>query len=225
METRKKNQAFAGIRLGVCAILALLALLVYPAPQSQAGKAVYNFSAQVSPSDFAREFGATTPPAGWVEFCKINPQDCHVKPGKRVRVKLNDERWSELRRINGFVNREIEPFTDQELHQVEELWSYPDRAGDCEDYVLLKRRYLMDLGWPREALLVTVVLDEKDSGHAVLTVITDRGEFVLDNQNPTIKLWTDTSYTFLKRQSQQHPMQWVSLNRNSPRKGLYVSGN
>ena len=34
--------------------------------------------------------------------------------------------------------------------------------GDCENYVLLKRRLLIQSGWPREVLLVTVVRDEKD---------------------------------------------------------------
>ena len=33
---------------------------------------------------------------------------------------------------------------------VVERWSYPDDGyGDCEDYVLLKRRMLMQAGWPR----------------------------------------------------------------------------
>ena len=67
--------------------------------------------------------------------------------------------------------------------------------------------------------------DKEDAGHAVLTVITDKGEFVLDNQEPEVKTWTDTPYTFLKRQSQEHPMQWVSLNHRKNRKALYVSGN
>jgi predicted transglutaminase-like cysteine proteinase len=34
-----------------------------------------------------------------------------------------------------------------------EKWSYPDDGyGDYEDYVLLKRRMLIQAGWPREAL-------------------------------------------------------------------------
>jgi predicted transglutaminase-like cysteine proteinase len=49
-------------------------------------------------------------------------------------------------------------------------------------HVLLKRRLLMRAGWPREALLVTVVRNRNDEGHAVLMVKTDRGEFILDNQ-------------------------------------------
>jgi predicted transglutaminase-like cysteine proteinase len=48
--------------------------------------------------------------------------------------------------------------------------------------VLLKRKMLIDAGWPREALLITVVRDKKGEGHAVLTVKTDKGEFVLDNR-------------------------------------------
>ncbi|MGI9484000.1 MAG: transglutaminase-like cysteine peptidase [Hyphomicrobiales bacterium] len=225
METRTKNQALACVKACACFVIAALALVALQPGSAAAENAVFNFNAAKPSSTFAREFGTTLPPAGWVDFCKIHPEDCHVAQGKRVRVKLDGERWSELKHINGFVNREIEPFTDKELHDVEELWSYPENGGDCEDYVLLKRRYLMDLGWPREALLITVVLDDEEAGHAVLTVITDRGEFVLDNQQPEIKVWNNTSYTFLKRQSQEHPMQWVSLNRHAPRKGLYVSGN
>lgn len=225
METRTKNQALACHKACACFIIVVLTIVALKPTEAAANNSVFNFSSAKSTSTYAREFGATTPPAGWVDFCKIHPEDCQVANGERVRVKLDDDRWSELKHINGFVNREVEPFTDKELHNVEELWSYPESAGDCEDYVLLKRRYLMDLGWPREALLITVVLDDEDSGHAVLTVITDRGEFVLDNQEPQIKVWNETSYTFLKRQSQEHPMQWVSLNRMAPRKGLYVSGN
>ena len=57
-----------------------------------------------------------------------------------------------------------------------EKWSYPDDGyGDCEDYVLLKRRLLAARGFPESTLLITVVRDENNEGHAVLTVRTDRG--------------------------------------------------
>ena len=91
-----------------------------------------------------------------------------------------------------------------------------DGYGDCEDYVLLKRRMLMQSGWPREALLVTAVRDEKDEGHAVLTVITDKGDYILDNQNKNILLWSETRYRFIKRQSQADPNVWVSLSNQQP---------
>ena len=77
--------------------------------------------------------------------------------------------------------------------------------------MLLKRRMLIQSGWPREALLVTVVRDRHGDGHAVLTVKTDKGELILDNQNDEIRLWSDTGYRFVKRQSQADPNVWISL--------------
>ena len=97
---------------------------------------------------------------------------------------LTPKAWSDLVKVNDWVNETIKPLTDLEHWGVVERWNYPDDGyGDCEDYVLLKRRMLMQAGWPREALLITVVRDKKGDGHAVLTVKTDRGEFVLDNQD------------------------------------------
>ena len=55
------------------------------------------------------------------------------------------------------------------------------RGGDCEDYVLLKRKMLMQAGWPRQALLITVVRDEQGDGHAVLTVKTDKGDIACEH--------------------------------------------
>jgi len=82
--------------------------------------------------------------------------------------------------------------------------------------VLLKRKMLIDAGWPREALLITVVRDKKGEGHAVLTVKSDKGEFVLDNQNEEVLAWTETGYRFVKRQSQSDPNLWVSLGDSRP---------
>ncbi len=59
--------------------------------------------------------------------------------------------------------------------------AYPPTAGDCEDIALLKRRDLIEKGWPVGALLMTVVRQANGEGHAVLTVLTDRGDLVLDN--------------------------------------------
>jgi Bacterial transglutaminase-like cysteine proteinase BTLCP len=116
-----------------------------------------------------------------------------------------------------WVNETVKPLTDVEHWGVVERWSYPDDGyGDCEDYVLLKRRMLIQFGWPREALLVTVVRDQKQEGHAVLTVTTDKSDYVLDNQTQDILLWSETGYCFVKRQSQSNPNVWVSLDDSRP---------
>ena len=71
-------------------------------------------------------------------------------------------------------------------------------------------------GWPRGTLLLTVVRDEKDEGHAVLTAIIDKGDYILDNQNNDILLWSEIRYRFIKRQSQTDPNVWISLSKQQP---------
>ena len=138
--------------------------------------------------------------------------DCDGRPTHATRRVLSAQAWKDLERINLFVNTHIKPMTDSNIGAWSSSWTYPDDGyGDCEDYVLQKRSMLIQAGWPREALLITVVRDKHGDGHAVLTVKTDRGEFILDNQNDEILLWSDTGYRFVKRQSQADPNVWVSL--------------
>jgi predicted transglutaminase-like cysteine proteinase len=156
------------------------------------------------------------PPIGWVQFCADRPHECDVVPTEARDVVLSARAWKELVRINNKVNETVKPMTDLDHYGVVEKWTYPDDGyGDCEDYVLLKRRMLMDSGWPREALLITVVRDGKGDGHAVLTVKTDRGEFILDNQNAAVVPWYESGYRFVKRQSQSNPNVWISLGDQS----------
>jgi predicted transglutaminase-like cysteine proteinase len=157
------------------------------------------------------------PPIGWTDFCVQLPRECDGRPLEARDVVLSQKAWKDLERINKWVNDSIKPMTDMDHWGVIERWSYPDDGyGDCEDYVLLKRRMLMQAGWPRQALLITVVRDLKGEGHAVLTVKTDKGEFILDNQEEQILLWSETSYRFVKRQSQTDQNVWVSLGDNRP---------
>ncbi len=154
----------------------------------------------------------TRAPIGWTEFCLAYKPECDTKPSAPRDIVLSPKVWSDLVKVNDWVNQSVEPLTDLEHWGVVERWNYPDDGkGDCEDYVLLKRRMLMQAGWPREALLITVVRDKKGDGHAVLTVKTNRGEFVLDNQVGEILAWNKTGYRFVKRQSQSDPNSWVAL--------------
>ena len=174
--------------------------------------------AQTTPRPLFVSLGdASRPPIGWIEFCADNPRECSVSQGEPRDVVLTNKVWKDLARINKWVNDTIKPVTDMDHWSVVEKWSYPeDGKGDCEDYVLLKRRMLMQAGWPREALLITVVRERNGDGHAVLTVKTDKGEFILDNQHPDIRLWSDTDYRFVKRQTQFDQNVWVSLGDPRP---------
>jgi predicted transglutaminase-like cysteine proteinase len=153
--------------------------------------------------------GAAEAPIGYVQLCSDLPEECMNPQGRGRRVVLNQKTWADLERVNLDVNAEISPATDLELFGVLEYWTIPDVAGDCEDYVLLKRKRLIAAGWPAEALLVTVVRDEKGEGHAVLTAVTDKGDYALDNQRDDIRPWQTTGYSFVKRQSQYDVNRWV----------------
>ena len=164
----------------------------------------------------------TRPPIGWVEFCVEYKPECNTKPSAPRDVVLTNKAWDDMVKVNSWANDNIQPVTDLEHWGVVERWNYPDDGkGDCEDYVLLKRRMLVQAGWPREALLITVVRDKRGDGHAVLTVKTNRGEFILDNQESEILAWNKTGYKFVKRQSQSDPNTWVSLGE--PRAPATVS--
>ena len=57
-----------------------------------------------------------------------------------------------------------------------------------------------------------MVRDENNEGHAILTVRTDEGDFVLDNKRREVVRWNDRhSYIFIKEQSQRNPVLWVLL--------------
>lgn len=160
---------------------------------------------------------ASRAPIGWVDFCADNPKDCGVGQTQPRDIVMSQTAWKDLVRVNRWVNETIKPMTDQEHWGVIERWSYPtDGYGDCEDYVLLKRKMLIEAGWPREALLITVVRDKKGDGHAVLTVKSDKGEFILDNQSESVLPWHETGYRFVKRQSQADQNVWVALGDTRP---------
>ena len=163
-------------------------------------------------SPFMRVHGPTKPPYGFVRFCVESPQECVRGPLEPARFTLTADRLKEADEINRIVNTRITAATDKDVYGVEEYWTLPVDRGDCEDYALLKRHLLVARGWPASALLMTVVRDEKGEGHAILTLRTAQGDFILDNKVNEIRAWSRTPYVYVMRQSYIDPMVWVSLD-------------
>ena len=161
---------------------------------------------------FMATTGRTSQPIGHYDFCQRYAQECSVRSTASSRVRLTPELWNQLVEVNASVNLSVTPATDQEVYGVPEYWAYPTTRGDCEDVVLLKRRDLIEKGWPVGALLITVVRQTNGEGHAVLTVTTDRGDLVLDSLQPRVLLWSSTDYQFVKRQSEFNSGQWVAID-------------
>lgn len=167
----------------------------------------------LSRTAFAPEGPQTSVPVGAGAFCLAHRSECRPDPVTEP-VELTETVARTLSAINEGVNRRIMPVTDAALYNVEEYWTYPATAGDCEDIALEKRRELVALGFSPSVLLMTVARDQRGEGHAVLMVRTDRGDLVLDNQDMRVRLWSETPYHYLKRQSETDPSRWVRLIDN-----------
>lgn len=158
----------------------------------------------------------TMAPIGWIGFCKKNPADCEIASSKAKKITMTEDVWNLLTVTNASVNQTVEAASDMAHWGVNESWDYPiDGRGDCEDYALQKRKMLLKAGLPRQALLITVVLDRRGDGHAVLMARTDHGDFILDNQYREIVAWDRTGYTYLRRMSEENPNSWIAMKEGA----------
>lgn len=164
-------------------------------------------------SSFAIVGEQTLVPYGWVDFCTRQPQECNQPALDAEVVRLTLQSWNALNQINKEANASIEPISNLEhWGTIADHWDYPtDGKGDCKIYALQKRRLLIEKGFPRQALLMTIVRDQDDQGHTILTVKTNRGDFILDNMTDEIRPWEASGYRFIKRQSQEDPNIWVAI--------------
>ncbi|MCF6322304.1 MAG: transglutaminase-like cysteine peptidase [Rhizobiaceae bacterium] len=155
--------------------------------------------------------GRTSQPIGHYFYCLDNPDDCKSNNSSPIAPVLKRTMWKQMVDINNVANSTVEPLTDLEQYNQEEYWTLPGKFGDCEDYVLLKRKLLMEKGFSASSLLITVVKLPDGNGHAVLTVRTAKADYVLDSLNEKILPWNKTEYLYLKRQSTLHAGQWIDI--------------
>jgi len=161
------------------------------------------------PSNAGRDARA---PSGYLAFCDRNPQECRAHPDQPNRIHFTSALWDKLAKVNLVVNTTIRPEDDKEHYGVSEFWTVPvDGQGDCEDYVLAKRKMLVLLGLPEPALRITVVLDRGIVRHAVLTVVTDKGDYVLDSLKDEILTTDKADYVWVERQDAASRTGWVAL--------------
>jgi predicted transglutaminase-like cysteine proteinase len=205
------GRTFAKRAIGLAAFTAIMGLTAAAAWAAPAAERV-----DFTNIAFAPVTGATSIPIGHADFCRRFPADCQVNANLVEDVRLTPANWKQLLSVNSYFNTTIVPETDEQLYHAADYWTYPNGYGDCEDIALAKRRQLIADGWPASTVLMTVVKDQHDEGHAVLMVRTDRGDLILDNQDSTIRDWRDSPYHFLKRQSQANAADWVGIADTRP---------
>jgi predicted transglutaminase-like cysteine proteinase len=125
-------------------------------------------------------------------------------------MALTAERMSELRQVNSHVNSTITEVSDMEQYGREDVWALPTSGkGDCEDFALLKRKLLIQRGWPASALSIVVGATSQGEAHAILMVATGSGNYVLDNLTSSILPPEQTGHVFYSRRSGNS---WISAS-------------
>lgn len=183
--------------------------------------------APAAAADFLPDSSIPTPvPAGFISFCIRFSGQCELKPEAPASVFLTDAAWRTLNIVNRTVNESIWPEHDIVHYDRADFWTIPtDGYGDCDDYAVTKRQALIYAGFPAPALRLAVVYSPRVDRHAVLTVTTDKGDFVLDNMRNDIVPWDATGYTWIERQDPARPLGWVSLLPSMAMKSVAATGS
>jgi predicted transglutaminase-like cysteine proteinase len=109
----------------------------------------------------------------------------------------NEPRRLQIPKINYMVNRLLKYREDIRLWKTGEYWASPvetlsRRAGDCEDYSILKYALLRDLGVKDEDMRIVVLRDTAARQyHAVLSVRHEGKWLILDNRFSRVRFERD----------------------------------
>lgn len=143
-------------------------------------------------------------PVGAVDLCKKYDWVCKKQEG----TNSNKE---DVEFINTNVNK-INPVEDIQQYGIAEYWSLPGRFGaDCEDYVLEKKRRLLESGFNSENLIISVVLTKKFETHALLFWLNGDTIYVLDNLTNKIVPLKKSRYRLIWVQNPLNKNQWVYM--------------
>lgn len=174
--------------------------------------------------DLLPMFSDGVPTEGFVghrlNYCARYPDDCQsfgLPEDKKILFHLRDDLLQEVIDVNRAVNWRVKYQDDQVQYGESEYWAYPDQdRGDCEDYVLEKRRELRQKGWPAWALLIVQVWATDENGdrqaHAVLSVRFAEGDLILDNVIGDVVPWQYSPHDLVSRQSPAHAGTWEEIN-------------
>lgn len=144
---------------------------------------------------------ALVAPFSFYKFCERKPTRC--APSQEVRqILLDAENRKKIEEVQRGVNRSLSGL---------EKWNDDATKNDCTDYALTKRSRLLDMGYPSSALLIAVAFVPSEEAHLLLVVVTDRGDFVLDNLRGTVVRWDQLPYRWVMRSTPQDPKTWQAI--------------
>lgn len=189
------------------AVLGALVLAVCPLASLQASDRVDAPTASLTARDLSQSIkplGIVRAPLGLQIFCIS--QQTHCARGGKAQVEITNDLMHTLELTNARVNQSIRPLKDTNG----DIWSIHAAAGDCEDYALTKRAYLVERGVPLNALRIATAYTSSGEAHAVLVLRSDQGDLVLDNRHNAIQHWHQTDLEWVAI-SGDHLTQWHKI--------------
>jgi predicted transglutaminase-like cysteine proteinase len=161
--------------------------------------------------------GPRAPLLGHVEMCAENAEECSARSDVAHAVIWDSHTKQLSKDINQTVNLMIHPKSDEEQFGKADKWNpFPEKYGDCEDYVIQKRRMLIAEGIPASSMMIALVKTKDGEGHAVLVLRTTDGDKVFDNLTDEIKSPRETGHKFIAVTDPQNNDRWLEARTVEP---------
>lgn len=161
-------------------------------------------------------------PHGFVAMCARDAEMCQRSSrSSDVRETAGRaEKMVRLRKVNSHVNARVYQRSDFQSYGVAELWTLPGGgsrpSGDCEDLALEKRSLLLQSGYfAPDTLVLAVIYSGRTGLHTVLVARLEDGDYVLDSADRAIVRWDRAGYTWLRQQSRENPLSWLTVERSN----------
>jgi predicted transglutaminase-like cysteine proteinase len=118
-------------------------------------------------------------PVAFSLYCLRNIDECPTKGPKKV--AMTAQLRSTIAYVHYQVNAEIRPQSE-----ADDVWEADVASGDCDDYVMTKRRRLIEAGIPPTAMGLRLKRLADGEGHVTLLVRTTEGTYELDNLRKSV---------------------------------------
>ena len=168
----RRDVLFRGVQLATAAIVA----------EATASEAAFSdMESNMIESSAMRTGNEIASSSQWRAYLDRHPD----LEAETAELELTDQLWTTIKTVNAMVN------TERWVPEEGDDWGH-SLPGDCENFALLKRKLLAEKGVPLGAMRVCVGQIRRrgrSQGHAVLHIVTDRGDYVLDNLTDEIVPW------------------------------------
>lgn len=144
-------------------------------------------------SPFMPSYGKIHASVGWYRLLDRAP---YLRLQELDVVPFNGDTLYQLHSVFGDVSKSVRYVSDGPT----DIWRIADSAGDCEDIALRSMVELRKRGFPRGALRIAACY-WGNQPHAVLTIETTKGTYVIDYLLGYVGIWHGLPFQWHSRES------------------------